>query len=357
MHANLSRDIKCYSEKSGRELLEILAGALDELKEFDAIIIENSRANTAMAKDYMSLMDKCKAMEEEIKNLKTALNKSIHDNQLKTADIFGRSTEKLSDIVDSPMATEMVDEDTVEASVTNVTPIDKTLSKPQDNTSTRKRRKKTTGKRKKDLSNLPSVNVYELDVNELNRLYGENNWRITYWHAHRSVECIPPTVYEKMSYTPVVSVGLEHVLCSIPREDVLISNSIASASLTALIFYHKFFLALPIYRQETYFKNLGLTLSRQTMNHWVNRLSMEIFSLIYDKLTGLLMQFEYHQCDETFFQVNKDGREAGTKSFMCYVMSFGERLKPFKSLYVQAFHIETRNITFSIRYSLENPEG
>lgn len=316
MHANLSRDIKCYSDKSGRELLEILARALDELMEFDAIMIENSRANVAMAKDYMSLVDKCRTMEEEIKTLRTALDKSIHDNRLKTSDIFGRSTEKLSDIVDYPMATEIVDEDTVEASVTNVIPIDGASWKSQHNVFSRNRGKKSPGKRKEDLVNLPSVNVYELDVNGLNRLYGENNWRITYWHAHRSVECIPATVYEKMSYVPVVSVGLEHVLCSIPRENVLISNSIASASLAALILYHKFFLALPIYRQETYFKNLGLTLSRQTMNNWVNRLAMEIFSLIHDRMTQLLMQVEYHQCDETYFQVNKDGREAGTKSFM-----------------------------------------
>ncbi|OGO80805.1 MAG: hypothetical protein A2Y21_08625 [Clostridiales bacterium GWC2_40_7] len=315
MHASLSRDIKCYSDKSGRELLEILARALDELKEFDAIMIENSRANVAMAKDYISLVDKCKTMEEEIQTLKTALDKSIHDNRLKTSDIFGRSTEKLSDIVDSPMAMEIVDEDTVEVSLADVIPIDRASGKSQHNES-RNRGKKTSGKREKDLANLPSINVYEIDVNELNRLYGENNWRITYWHAHRSVECIPTTVYEKISYVPVVSVGLEHVLCSIPRENVLINNSIVSASLAALILYHKFFLALPIYRQETYFKNLGLTLSRQTMNNWVNRLAMEIFSLVYDRMTQLLMQVEYHQCDETYFQVNKDGREAGTKSFM-----------------------------------------
>jgi hypothetical protein len=238
MHANLSRDITCYINKSSQEILEILARALDELKEFDAIMIENSHANVAMAKDYMSLMDKCKAMEEEIKTLKTALDKSIQDNRLKTSDIFGRSTEKLSDIVDSPMATEMVDEDIVEVSVADVIPIDRASWKSRHNVSSRNHGKKSPGKRKKDVANLPSVNVYELDVNELNRLHGENNWRIAYWHAHRSVECIQATVYEKISYVPVVSVGLEHVLCSIPRENVLISNSIASASLASLILYH-----------------------------------------------------------------------------------------------------------------------
>lgn len=323
MQTNLSRDIQCYSDKSGRELLEFLARALDELKEFDSILIENSRANAAIAKDYMSLVNKCRTMEDEIKMLKTALDKSVHDNQLKTSDIFGRKTEKLSEIIDSPITTEIVDEDTAEETVeesgASISHIDKVSPESKNNeiaVRDKKKRKKSLGKRKKDLANLPSVNVYELDVNELNRIYGENNWRITYWRAHRSVECIPTTVYEKISYVPVISVGLEHVLCSIPRENVLISNSIVSASLAALILYHKFFLALPIYRQETYFQNIGLILSRQTMNNWVNRLSMEIFSLIYDRMTQLLMKVEYHQCDETYFQVNKDGREAGTKSFM-----------------------------------------
>ena len=159
----------------------------------------------------------CSTLEEEIKTLKTALDKSIHNNRLKTSDIFGRSTEKLSDIVDAPMAKEIVDEDTVETSVADVIPINGASCKSKRNAFTQNRGKKSPGKRKKDLENLPSVNVYELDVNELNRLYGENNWRITYWHAHRSVECIPTSVYEKISYVPVVSVGLEHVLCSIPR--------------------------------------------------------------------------------------------------------------------------------------------
>ena len=316
MQAKLSRDIKFYIDKSSRELLQILAGALDELKEYDAIMIENSYANVAMAKDYNSLLDKCRNMDEEIKTLKSALDKSIHDNQLKTSKIFGRSTEKLTDIVDSPVVLEIIDEDIIEPSVSNVIPIDRELQKSKHNIITRKRGKKSHGKRQKDLANLPSVNVYELDVNALNEKYGENNWRIAYWHSYQTVESVTASVYTKNLYVPVISVGLEHELYSIPRENTLIKNSIASASLAALIFYHKFFLALPIYRQETYFKNLGFTLSRQTMNNWVNRLAMEIFSLVYDKLTQLLMQVEYQQCDETYFQVNKDGREAGTKSFM-----------------------------------------
>ena len=218
--------------------------------------------------------------------------------------------------LDSQVVREIIDEDTVESAASNVIPIDGAFRKSKHSISTRSRGKKSYGKREEDLANLPSVNVYELDVNGLNEKYGENNWRIAYWHSYQTVESVISTVYTKKLYVPVISVGLEHELCSIPRENVLIKNSMASASLAALIFYHKFFLAMPIYRQETYFKNLGLTLSRQTMNNWVNRLATEIFSMVYDKLTQMLMQVEYQQCDETYFQVNKDGREAGTKSFM-----------------------------------------
>lgn len=312
MQAKLSRDIRNYYDKSRQELFEFLSIALEELIASDSIMIENSNANAAMTKDYMSLFNKCKIMEEEIKNLKVALEKSINDNQFKTSDIYGRSTEKLSDVVDSAMVTEIIDEDMIETPEADVKTTSFVSFRSRQNT----HGKRTSGKREKDFANLPKINVYEININELNSLYGENNWRISYWRAHRTVECNPAMVYEKISYIPVISVGLEHLLCSVPRENVLISNSVASASLAALIFYNKFFLALPIYRQETYFKNLGLTLSRQTMNNWVNRLSMEIFSLVYDRMTQLLMQIEYHQCDETYFQVNKDGREAGSKSFM-----------------------------------------
>jgi transposase len=321
MHTTkLSRDIHSYIHKSDRELLEILAIALDELKEYDAIMIENGHANAAMAKDYMALVDKCRTLEEKIKKLEVALDKSVKENRLKTSDIYGRSTEKLSEIIDAPKVSEMVDEDIVESSDVDVKPKVKAVNRPlrqiRRHASSSNRGKKSPGKREKDLENLPTVNVYQLDIHELNKKYGENNWRIAYWHAHRSVECTEPTVYAKITYVPVVSVGLDHTLYRIPKEDILIHNSFASASLTALIFYHKFFLALPIYRQETYFKNLGLTLSRQTMNNWINRLSTEVFSLVYDKLVQLLKRVPYHQCDETFFQVTKDGREAGAKSIM-----------------------------------------
>ena len=80
MHTSLSRDIKSYSDKSRHDLLDILALALVELKEFDSIMIENGHANAAMAKDYMSLMDKCKNMEEEIKKLADEIRKWVWDN-------------------------------------------------------------------------------------------------------------------------------------------------------------------------------------------------------------------------------------------------------------------------------------
>jgi len=79
-------------------------------------------------------------------------------------------------------------------------------------------------------------------------------------------------------------VGLEHELKTIQNPDVLLKNSIASASLTAEILYQKFFMSLPLYRQELVFENFGLVLSRQTMCNWVIRFSFDLFGPIYDYL-------------------------------------------------------------------------
>lgn len=317
MDIKISRNIQVYIDKSKEEVIESLKIAIDELKEYDAIMIENSRANTAMAKDYNRVVNKCTKLEAEVENLKKALKKSIEDNKLKKDTIFGRSTEKFPDIINGTESSEILDEATEEELrdelFGGLIPKERQI---QHTTKERRKGEKSRGKRKEDLANLPELNTYQLNVEELNKKYGENNWRIAFWHSHCVVECIPTTVYKSITYTPIVSVGIEHTMSSIPIEFVLIKNSIASASLVSMIMYHKYVLSLPIYRQEKFFNDLGLILSRQTMNNWVNRLAMEVFSLVYDKLKQLLMEVEYHQCDETFFRVNKDGRKAGSKSYM-----------------------------------------
>jgi hypothetical protein len=297
------------------ELLGIIIDYRKKEFEYAAFRIENQNALTAMAKDYQALKAKLESTVAERDLLKEELRRIAEQNQLKTKDIFGRSTEKLSDIIGAPLDTEYEDEETAEVIEIPPEGNEKTLILAGAKKS-RKHGKKLAGKRDKDLTNLPQSVQFRLDIEGLDQIYGEGNWRIAYWHNHRTVEVNPKTAYVLNSYSPVISVGLEHELITIKNPDVLLKNSIASASLAAEILYQKFFLSLPVYRQAQAFDNFGLVISRQTMNNWVIRFSFDLFGPIYDYFQRLMLEVPYHQCDETTLRVNNDGRAAGSKSYM-----------------------------------------
>lgn len=306
------RYIEKELNKSRDELLEIVV-ALKKQADRDAIYrIENERALTAMAKDYQNITSRLAEVLTENKALKETLTRIAEQDQLKTRTLFGRGTEKLSDILHAPLDKEEFDEDQAEPSPE---PYGKTTS-ARDCGSGKRHGKKHAGKREEDLSGLPRKQKFILDIKELDQMYGEGNWRIAHWHRHTTVEFDPAAMYALDTFTPVVSVGLEHELHTAPVSRALLRGSLASPSLAAQICYQKFFLALPLYRQEQSFANFGLTLSRQTMCNWVLRFAFDYFGPIYDHLKGRLLSVAYHQCDETPLRVLRDGRPAGAKSYM-----------------------------------------
>ena len=117
-------------------------------------------------------------------------------------------------------------------------------------------------------------------------------------------------------YTPVISVGLEHMLVTVPYEAPIRQWSLASPSVMADILYHKYAMAVPLYRQEKMFSDFGAAISRQTMCNWVFYASFSYFGPICDYLIQKQLEIKYHQCDETTLQVNRDGRAAGRKSYI-----------------------------------------
>jgi len=307
-----------YIEKelnmSREELLGIIIDYRKKEYEEAAFRIENQNALTVMARDYQALKAKLEDVVAQRDRLKEKLERIAEQNQLKTKDIFGRGTEKLSDIIDAPLDTEYEDEAMTEVTgsplCNNKIVIMAAPKKP------RVHGKKPVGKRDVDLAKLPQNSQFRLDIADLDQKYGRGNWRIAYWHNHRTIEIDPKKAYVMNSYSPVISVGLEHDLITIPNPGVLLKNSVVSASLAAEILYQKFFLSLPIYRQELAFENFGLTISRQTMNNWVVRFAFDLFGPIYDYFQRLMLTVPYHQCDETTLRVINDGRAAGTNSYM-----------------------------------------
>ena len=98
---------------------------------------------------------------------------------------------------------------------------------------------------------------------------------------------------------------------------VIKGSGIASPSLVALIMCNKYFSALPLYRQERDFKQLGLRISRQSMANWVVIAAHKWLSPIYERLRSELLRNHILHADETTIQVlAEEGRTAQQKSYM-----------------------------------------
>lgn len=284
---------------------------------------ERSRADTEMTVQFQKMKDDLAEATLENETLKKENFRLTEQLRLRNGDLFGRSTEKTEDIIDSVCSgtedTDPVSED-IPAEDPSSDPDKEEKSAAKGSTGGKKERKpsgkKKKGKRAEDLSRLPGRTEFQFDVNVLNDEYGEGNWRIAYWEPHRMLENIPCTKYVRTVYTPVISTGLEHSLVRIPVSGQLLPGSIATPSLAAEIMYNKFVLGLPLYRQEADFIRSDVPVSRQTMVNWVTRFALDLFGPVYDYLAFLLKLCRYNQCDETVLQVVCDGRKAGSLSYM-----------------------------------------
>lgn len=94
------------------------------------------------------------------------------------------------------------------------------------------------------------------------------------------------------------------------------STSLATPSLLAGIMTAKYTNAMPLYRLEQSFANANATISRQTMAKWMILSAERYFSLLYDYLADDLKTCPVIHADETTVKVSKDGRPAGTNSYM-----------------------------------------
>jgi len=87
-------------------------------------------------------------------------------------------------------------------------------------------------------------------------------------------------------------------------------------SLEAAVMNAKYVNAIPLYRLEQEFARNDVHLSRQVMAHWTILCAERYLSLLWDHLHTELCKCPVIQADETPVLVNKDGRKAGSKSYM-----------------------------------------
>ena len=179
------------------------------------------------------------------------------------------------------------------------------------------KKKKQSGKKAADISGLPVLRIdHYLSLEELTEEFGENGWKQLPDAISRCYKFIPAKVEVEEHHIGVYASKKDEHMVKAPHPKNLLHGSLVSPSLGAAIINGKYVNAVPLYRLEKEFERYGLAISRQNMANWMIRLGEEYLGVMYDYLHELLYDYHVIQADETPVLVNKDGRKAGSKSWM-----------------------------------------
>ena len=107
--------------------------------------------------------------------------------------------------------------------------------------------------------------------------------------------------------------------------NALLAHSFASPSLATEVIYQKYYMGVPLYRQEKIWDDRGLILPRNMMANWCIKISEYYLEPIYNLIIKQIKeQNEVLHQDETTIQCNKEiGKNASSKSYM-WVTASGE---------------------------------
>ena len=259
-------------------------------------------------------------LTDELKRTNQQMQVILEKWNLAQANRFGRSSEKMGydtgtcqQLELAVMYAECFNE--AEATVNGTPPDEPDM---EEVTVTAHKRKKHAGKREKDLKDLPHAEpvISTLTEEELLEQLGPG-YRQLKDEVYQRLE-FHPSSFEVKEYHICVYVsadGKKFAKAKRPQAD-LFRNSIATPSLLAGILNYKYVNALPVHRLAQDFKRSEVNISPQVMCNWVIKNSEIYFSLVYDWMKDVLLKQTVVQADETTLKVNRDGRKAGSSSYM-----------------------------------------
>lgn len=179
------------------------------------------------------------------------------------------------------------------------------------------RKARPQGKQEEDLSKLRKEEEhFRIDEEKLKELFPDG-YRELPEDISSQIECIPAEYYVKEFHVHVYCDRNDNshiVRAEAPKK--LFGKGLASASMVSGVANGKYTNSLPLYRIEQEFERNDVPISRQTMANWMVMASERYFSLIVDRLHELLFTHHVIHSDETPTLVTKDGRKAGSKSYM-----------------------------------------
>lgn len=271
-----------------------------------------------MEKDIVAKEKELKSKDNEINELKNKL--AYLENQIlnKNKKIFGSSTEQV-DFNQLCLFDEVEKNSNLKA------------EEPTMEEITYSRKKASTNIGKKDnLANLERV-VVEHKLTEDETKCDKCNTPLTVIGKKSS---------EKLKFVPAKLYIEEHVtysygcksceeksdkanIISAKAPKTVLHKSMASNELLAHVINLKYAHAMPLYRQETYFKMLDANLSRQTLSNWIMSAATEL-EPVYDFMKKKLIKRDYIQADETTVKViDAKGNDSKAKKYMWLYKSGG----------------------------------
>ena len=254
------------------------------------------------------------SQQEQLENIDHTLQLVLEQMADLKRHRFGRSTEKHE--IEDQISFMEVDGKVVFFNESEAVAAEENALEEPEGVS-RTKPKKKQGKREEDLEGLPVVVVeHSMTDGELEDKFGKDGWKQ-----------LPDEVYRRYSFTPAkVEVEEHHVkvyagkkteeIVKAEHPECLLRGSLVSPSLEAAVMNAKYVNAVPLYRQEQEFERYGLHISRQNMANWTVQCADRYLAVLYDYLHEKLYSYHVLQADETPVLVNKDGRPAGSKSYM-----------------------------------------
>ena len=263
---------------------------------------------------FLGLQDQMEGLTRQTQALNDKMQLMMEQLVLSKKSRFGRSSEKMAgpgQIRFMEVDGEIVFFNEAEAVCDLDAPEPDSLELQQP------KKKKQAGKREADLAGLPVRRIdHYLSEKELAAEFGEKGWKQLPDAISRCYRFVPAKVEVEEHHVGVYSSKTDDRMVKAPHPKKLLSGSLVSPSLAAAVLNGKYVNAVPLYRLEKEFERYGLAITRQNMANWVIRLGESCFGPLYDYLHTLLYRYPVIQADETPVLVNKDGRPAGSKSWM-----------------------------------------
>ena len=286
----------------------------------------------------ISQQEQNKALTKELRELNQKMQVLMEQMVLANKNRFGRSSEKME--IENQICFKEVDGNIVffnEAEA--VCNLD--AEEPEDLEIKPVRKPKTVGKKADDMAEL-SVNIinHYLSEEELIAEFGENGWKQLPDAISKRYHLIPAKVEIDEHHVGVYASKTDGHIVKAPHPKALLHGSAVSPSIAAAVMNGKYVNAVPLYRLEQEFARYGLSITRQNMANWMIRLGEEYLAVLYDYLHEKLYDYHVIQADETPVLVNRDGRPAGSKSYM-WVYRSGH-LYQDKQIVLYDYH-KTRN--------------